>query len=148
MLQIKEVVNRETDGENGEDDGPLAEVHFWDSRTIDLSGIHDQLERPGVKTIVAALEAAKSSYLKPFLDLSRMINQGREEAVDNLKFLSNLNEPCQRLAAASPEEIPAMLPSILHVSPYRLSCAVAHYGSAASGASTGSPPPPTPSTKF
>lgn len=109
------MVNRETDTANGEDDGPLTEVNFWSSRTIDLSGIHEQIERPGVKKIVAALAAAKSSYLKPFLDLSRMIQEGREEAVDNLKFLSNLTAPCELLADASPAEIPALLPSILHV---------------------------------
>ena len=32
--QIKEVVNRQDDGEDAEDAGPLAEVHFWSSRTI------------------------------------------------------------------------------------------------------------------
>ena len=113
--QIKEVVNRQDDGDDGDDAGPLAEVHFWSSRTIDLSGIHEQLERPGVAQIVQALEAAKSSYLKPFLELSRMIQMGHEEAIDNLKFLQNLTAPCESLAAASPEEIPALLPSILHV---------------------------------
>ena len=40
---------------------------------------------------------------------------GHEEAIDNLKFLQNLTAPCESLAAASPEEIPALLPSILHV---------------------------------
>jgi dynein heavy chain len=109
------VVNRETDTSNGADDGPLTEVQFWSSRTIDLSGIHEQIEKPGVKRIVAALAAAKSSYLKPFLDLSRIIQEGREEAVDNLRFLSNLTAPCERLAAAAPAEIPGLLPPILHV---------------------------------
>ena len=113
--QIKEVVNRQDDGDDGDDAGPLAEGNFWSSRTIDLSGIHEQLERPGVAHIVQALEAAKSSYLKPFLELSRMIQMGHEEAIDNLKFLQNLTAPCESLAAASPEEIPALLPSILHV---------------------------------
>jgi hypothetical protein len=36
-------------------------VQFWSSRTVDLSGIHEQLEREGVKRIVAVLELAKSS---------------------------------------------------------------------------------------
>ena len=45
---------------------PLAEVNFWKSRTIDLSGIHQQLER-GVAHIVEVLDIAKSSYLPPFL---------------------------------------------------------------------------------
>ena len=85
--QIKEVVNRQDDGEDAEDAGPLAEVRFWGDRTLDLSGIHNQLERDGVKKIVAVLDLAKSSYLKPFEKLSKLIDDGRTEAVDNLQFL-------------------------------------------------------------
>ena len=113
--QIKEVVNRQDDGEDAEDAGPLAEVHFWSSRTIDLSGIHSQLERDGVKQIVAVLELAKSSYLTPFLKLSNFIMEETTKSVNNLKFLQNLQEPCEKLAGASPSEIPAILPSILNV---------------------------------
>jgi len=58
--QIKEVVNRQDDGDDAEDSGPLAEVNFWSSRTIDLSGIFTQLERDGVKRIVTVLDLAKS----------------------------------------------------------------------------------------
>ena len=46
------MLNRQDDGEDAEDAGPLAEVQFWSSRTIDLSGIHEQLERPEVAHIV------------------------------------------------------------------------------------------------
>ena len=48
-------------------------------------------EREGVKRIVEVLELAKSSYLAPFQKLSQLIEEGRTEAVDNLKFLENLN---------------------------------------------------------
>ena len=109
------MVNRQDDGEDAEDAGPLAEVHFWSSRTIDLSGIHEQLEREGVKKIVEVLEIAKSSYLAPFLKLSQLIEEGRTEAVDNLQFLENLNEPCGTLAEATPAEIPTILPTILNI---------------------------------
>ena len=61
------------------------------------------------------LEQAKSSYLPPFLKLSQLIQEGTSEAVDNLKFLKNLQEPCLKLAEASPQDIPAILPSILNV---------------------------------
>ena len=62
--QIKEVVNRQEEGGDADDAGPLAEVQFWSSRTVDLSGIHEQLEREGVKRIVAVLELAKSSCVE------------------------------------------------------------------------------------
>ena len=103
------MVNRETDGGDSKEEGPLAEVRFWASRSVrlarlhtrtplaphwawahrraanraiqvDLSGIHEQLERKGVRQVVEVLRAAKSSYLKPFLDLSRSIEEGHEEA--------------------------------------------------------------------
>jgi dynein heavy chain len=65
--QIKEVVNRQEEGGDADDAGPLAEVQFWSSRTVDLSGIHEQLEREGVKRIVAVLELAKSSCVADYL---------------------------------------------------------------------------------
>ena len=109
------MLNRQDDGEDAEDAGPLAEVQFWSSRTIDLSGIHEQLERPEVAHIVQVLEQAKSSYLPPFSMLSKLIREGTEEAVDNLKFLKNLEAPCLELTVATPKHIPAILPAILNV---------------------------------
>ena len=61
------------------------------------------------------LEHARSSYLPPFLKLSQLIQQGTEEAVDNLKFLTNLTAPCLKLTEAKPKAIPAILPAILNV---------------------------------
>ena len=86
----------------------IHQVHFWSSRTVDLSGIASQLELDGVKKIVEVLivtkssylsltphptpliayqvlNVAKSSYLKPFDKLSKLILEGTTEAVDNLK---------------------------------------------------------------
>lgn len=42
-----------------ESSGPLEEIAFWRSRTVDLSGISDQLVRPDVMTVVEALRNAK-----------------------------------------------------------------------------------------
>ena len=44
----------------------------------------------------------------PFLDPREAVAAG-----DNLKFLLCLEDPCKALAAAHPEEIPALLPPIL-----------------------------------
>ncbi len=71
--QIKEVITNQDNAELSENAGPLAEIAFWRSRTVDLSGIKDQLERPEVKRIQNVLEFAKSSYLPPFLKLSDLI---------------------------------------------------------------------------
>eukprot|EP00163_Fabomonas_tropica_P002875 TRINITY_DN1232_c0_g1_i1.p1 TRINITY_DN1232_c0_g1~~TRINITY_DN1232_c0_g1_i1.p1 ORF type:complete len:4516 (+),score=1594.38 TRINITY_DN1232_c0_g1_i1:127-13674(+) len=112
--QIKEVVSNQENSVRDENAGPLDEVEFWRSRCLDLSGIREQLDRPGIEQIVAVLEHAKSSYLLPFKKLSNLIQQGSMEAQDNLKFLSTLSQPCEELAEAEPKKIPKILPTILN----------------------------------
>jgi hypothetical protein len=46
--------------------------------------------------------------------LREAIQQESLAADDNLRCLGLLEEPCQRLAAASPAQIPGVLPAILH----------------------------------
>ena len=99
--QIKEVVNNQNMVQHAESSGPGDEIEFWHNRTIDLSGISDQLVRPGVQKIIEVLQIAKSSYLAPFQTLSDSIQQGTTEAKDNLKFLKTLEESCNSLAEAS-----------------------------------------------
>ncbi|KAK3256380.1 hypothetical protein CYMTET_34484, partial [Cymbomonas tetramitiformis] len=117
--QIKEVVNNQDvnvqdSSDRGEDAGPLAEIEFWRSRSVDLSGIRTQLDHPGVNSIVDVLEQAKSSYLDPFLNLSNLIQREAVAAEDNLRFLSSLETPCKALAKAEPADIPPILPKLLH----------------------------------
>lgn len=60
--QIKQVVNNHDNAYNAEVSGPLEEIGFWRSRTIDLSGISSQLQREDVHKVVAILAAAKVGY--------------------------------------------------------------------------------------
>lgn len=113
--QIKEVVNNQETSHHVDNSGPLEEIQFWHSRTVDLSGIRKQLDRQGVVDIVQVLKMANSSYLKPFETLSESIQQGSIEANNNLKFLSTLQGPCEKLSGASPEQIPEILPEILNL---------------------------------
>ena len=111
--QIKEVISNQQSSHSVDNDGPLEEIKFWSSRTVDLSGIRQQLERPGVKSIVNVLKAAGSSYLDFFATLSDDIQKGSAEANENLKFLSTLQESCVNLASAVPKDIPAILKDVL-----------------------------------
>ena len=108
------MVNNHDNAYNAEISGPIEEINFWRSRTVDLSGISTQLHRPDVKKVISVLEAAKSSYLAPFVTLSKRIQEGSMEAENNLKFLELITEPCQKLAEAEPKNIPEILPSLLH----------------------------------
>ena len=112
--QIKEVINNQDNAHDAEGAGPLEEIKFWEHRTQDLSGITDQLNRPGVNEIVAILKTAKSSYLQPFETLSKIITQGSIEANDNLKFLTKLSPICVSIAESEPKDIPSKLPLLLN----------------------------------
>lgn len=88
--QIKEVVNNHDNAYNAEVSGPLEEIEFWRSRTVDLSGISAQLQREHVRKVVSVLEGAKSSYLERFSKLAQQIQDGSVEADNNLKVRSCL----------------------------------------------------------
>jgi dynein heavy chain, axonemal len=103
--QIKEVVNNQDNGgATDKSAGPLSEIRFWRERTLDLNGISEQLQQPGVAMVVAVLELSKSSYLPPFHTLAASIARGSVEANDNLSFLGVLQGPCEALAIADPKE--------------------------------------------
>lgn len=57
------------DAGDEEADSPLGEIEFWRARKVDMTGIRSQLDDPDLKTILEILDAAKSTYLAPFLDL-------------------------------------------------------------------------------
>jgi len=100
--QIKEVVNSHDNAYHAEVSGPLEEIQFWRSRTVDLSGISQQLQREDVRRVVCVLEASKSSYLARFESLVKKIQDNSIEANDNLKFLEHLVAPCEALASSDP----------------------------------------------
>jgi dynein heavy chain, axonemal len=60
------------------------------------------------------LEQAKSSYLSPFLNLRNLIQREAIAAEDNVKFLLVMEEPCEALAKATPDQIPGTLLKILN----------------------------------
>ncbi|ESP04959.1 hypothetical protein LOTGIDRAFT_184938 [Lottia gigantea] len=113
--QIKEVLNSQDAFEMSENSGPLEEIEFWKNRCTDLSGISNQLDKPGIKRITEILQLAKSSYVPPFLKLSSQIKEGSHQAESNLKFLMVLKDPCHELSDSKPKDIPAMIPKILNL---------------------------------
>ena len=51
--------------QGGEAAGPRAELAFWAARTVDLSGIADQLHRPDVERAAHALQALRGGATSP-----------------------------------------------------------------------------------
>jgi len=100
--QIKDVVNSHDNAYHAEVSGPLEEIQFWRARTVDLSGISEQLQRSDVRRVINVLDASKSSYLARFDSLVKKIHDNSVEANDNLRFLEHLIAPCTALASADP----------------------------------------------
>ena len=76
--------------------------------------ISQRLKEPKLKKITEVLDKSMSSYLAPFIELTKQIDKGHEEAEDNLRFLNLLYEPCKKIEAADPKEIPKILPELLN----------------------------------
>jgi dynein heavy chain len=95
--QIKELVSNQDSPTNHSVESPLDEISYWNKRTSNLNVLTRRLQEPGLKKIIRVLEAASSSYLPGFLDLEKKIQNGYEEAQDNLRFLETLNEPCRKI---------------------------------------------------
>ena len=81
--------------------GPGDEINFA-NRTIDLSGISNQLVKPEVQNIIEVLQIAKSCAVC-HSRLCRNLSARYGEA-DNLKFLKTLEDSCNRLVTASPPD--------------------------------------------
>ena len=113
--QIKEVLSAQEAVETNENDGPLEEIQFWRNRCADLSGLSKQLDLPSVKKVEQILAAAKSSYLQSFRKLSRLIQDGSNQAQENLKYLNLLKEPCEKLTKSHPKDTASQLTYIIRV---------------------------------
>jgi dynein heavy chain, axonemal len=111
LRQIKEVTSSQEGGGVGEGEGeakaagPLDEIEFWSARNVDLGRLHDQLQSKDIQRILQVLEASKSSYMKNFRLVEDEIQKNLIEARENLKFLSVLKEPCQKLINLSPKDL-------------------------------------------
>lgn len=96
LKQDPEMLLRE--GRNPE---PIAELQFWRSKAANLNSIHSQLGMDALKKVLKFLESHKSTYTNPFARLQKEVEEGREEANDNLKFLSTLSERLSKLMSDS-----------------------------------------------
>ncbi|GAB4820450.1 hypothetical protein N2152v2_007496 [Parachlorella kessleri] len=110
---IGELLNRRSSDELLLEEGPLAEIEFWSNRAADLCGVRAQLDDPELSQVLKVLELAKSPYLAAFLSLGENIQEEAAKAESNVKFLSVLQAPCQKLASADLAAVPQLLPGIL-----------------------------------
>jgi len=103
--QIRHVLKQDPEMllRDGKHPEPNAELLFWKNKANNLNSVHSQLGMDGLKKVLKFLEANKSTYTTPFSRLQKEVEEAREEANDNLKFLSTLTKPIQQLASDSIE---------------------------------------------
>jgi dynein heavy chain len=95
---------------------PSAELQFWKNKAANLNSIHSQLGMDGLKKVLKFLETNKSTYTTPFSRLQKEVEEAREEANDNLKFLSTLNKGIEKLMneGADFEALDSLFDGVLH----------------------------------
>lgn len=71
--QITSVLNVQVAVDAGDSSSLLDEITFWINRCDDLSGISQQLQKPGICHIQAILQRSMSSYMQPFGNLAKEI---------------------------------------------------------------------------
>lgn len=99
--QIRHVLKQDPDMllKEGKHPEPSAELQFWKSKAMNLNSIHTQMGIDGLKKVLKFLEANKSTYTTPFSRLQKEVEEAREEANDNLKFLTTLTKPIKDLGS-------------------------------------------------
>jgi dynein heavy chain len=112
--QTKAVVHEQAGQELTEDANPIDEYNFWNGRLDDLTDIQKQLDRPEVQSVVSMLTLMKSSYLAPFHKLSQSIQDSHNEAQENFKFLSVIQDLCTKLNSSEPKDIAILLFPLLN----------------------------------
>ena len=112
--QTKAVKHEQAGQELTEDANPIDEYNCCNGRLDDLTDIQKQPDRPEVQSVVSMLTLMKSSYLAPFHKLSQSIQDSHNEAQENFKFLSVLQELCTKLTSSEPKSIAVLLFPLLN----------------------------------
>ena len=92
----------------------MEELTFWKLRVDALSKIILQLENIQVKQILQYLTDTHSTHLKSFYETSAALKVSREQACNNVSFLSILDEPCKSLAQSDLSNISSHYLSLLN----------------------------------
>jgi dynein heavy chain len=92
--QIRHVLKQDPEMllKEGRQPQPNAEIQFWKSKAANLNSIHSQLGMDGLKKVLKNLETNKSTYTNPFSRLQKEVEEAREEANDNCRFLAALQK--------------------------------------------------------
>ncbi|KAK3736698.1 hypothetical protein QZH41_011488 [Actinostola sp. cb2023] len=97
VLAESEQMRREAD-----DTGPMAELEHWKMRMARFNSLVEKIKSHEGRSVIKALQLAKSKVLKTWRLLDSRITDAANEAKDNVKFLYTLEKACEPLYRANP----------------------------------------------
>lgn len=81
--------------------GPLAEIDFWAAKSDDLNSLYEQVHSDEIQRVIATLVDLGSAFGPEFKKEVTRIEQAREEANSNAKFLATCKDYFYRLSSLS-----------------------------------------------
>ncbi|KAF4726241.1 hypothetical protein FOZ62_001950 [Perkinsus olseni] len=117
--QVKHVLKQEPEAalkDPTRNPEPMVEVEFWKLKANNLNSVHDQLEAEELRRVLSILKENKSTYVEPFRRLQEEVERARDEANDNVKFLSSLTKYFEKLASDAVDfaDLEKLFDPILH----------------------------------
>lgn len=70
--------------------GPLAEIVFWQERSVTLRTLSEQLKQPAVTKVIDVVTKKDSGIVQTLEETVAELNKYHTEADDNLRFLNTL----------------------------------------------------------
>jgi len=114
--QIKNVLKQDPEAQLklGFHATPDVEISFWKNKANNLNSIFEQLQSPGTRRVLKALDQAKSTYCTTFARLCKEVYSARLEANDNVKNLRTLEKWVNKLNEDDFGNLSAMFKPMLH----------------------------------
>lgn len=97
------------------DTGPIAELEHWRSLSVKFNFLLEQIKSERVRWSIQMLAFGKSKLLKSWLDFEGRITDNANEAKDNVKFLSSLEQVCMPLYCPNPGPMMECIPNLINV---------------------------------
>ncbi|VDP74906.1 unnamed protein product [Echinostoma caproni] len=109
LLNQSEQIRRESD-----DIGPSVELAYWRGRMIRFANLIDEMRTPPVQAVIMALQYARARIIKYWRQLDNRITEAANEAKDNVKYLSTLDNFLGSFSNATPSKLGQQIPVILN----------------------------------
>ena len=113
--QINEVLTEsEQIRKEADDIGPSAELDHWKQRMTKFDSLLTAISVKRVKQIIAVLIKHKSKIIKTWTELDRRVSDAANEAEDNVKYLSTLDQYLGPLSTSDPVAMKELLPNLIN----------------------------------